>query len=118
MDNISVTYPTSLLQPAQGMAPENHPVAGQENRQALRETTLLHGRLGYGGEHPGLVSCDILDVSKTGVRVETFIHLDHLPDSFSVEICGMYNRARLCWATGNQMGLEFIVDDMQYLDTE
>jgi hypothetical protein len=110
MNNIFVTSNSSPAQPATGKTM-------QDFRRAVRQSTKLHGRIGYGGSQPGLVGCEILDLSETGVRVETFIQLDDLPETLSVEICGVYNRARLCWVSGNQMGLAFITEDTQYLDT-
>jgi hypothetical protein len=110
MDDNLVTSGSDPKPPATGMP-------AQENRQAVREATKLQGRLGYGGTQPGLVGCEVLDVSVAGVRVQTFTQLDGLPDTVSVEVCGVYNRARRCWASGNQLGLAFIAEDTQYLDT-
>lgn len=90
--------------------------AVNENRQAARIPASVQGRLAYGGMHPGLVGCDVLDMTQAGVRVETFARIDELPEILTVEICGVYNRARRCWAEGRQVGLEFVFEDTQYLD--
>lgn len=91
-------------------------MAANENRRAGRVTANLQGRLAYGGMHPGLVGCDVLDMSETGVRVETFARLGELPETLTLEICGVYNRVRRAWEQERQIGLEFIFDDTQYLD--
>jgi hypothetical protein len=106
-----------LVTPDSQPNPTATDMPAQESRQAVREATNLQGRLGYGGLQPGLVGCEVLDVSTTGVRVQTFTQLDGLPDTVSVEVCGVYNRARRCWVAGNQVGLAFIEEDTQYLDT-
>jgi hypothetical protein len=91
--------------------------SAKENRQARRKHSGMQGRLAYGGLHPGLVGCEILDLSETGARVETFVQLDlELPETVSVEFCGAYLRARRRWVHGRQLGLEFIIEDMKYLD--
>lgn len=91
-------------------------LAANENRLAARMPARVQGRLAYGGENPGLVGCDVIDMSEAGVRVETFAQIEQLPEVLTVEICGVYNRARRCWAMGRHVGLEFIFEDEQYLD--
>lgn len=81
-----------------------------------REMATLHGRLAYGGLTPRLVGCEILDMTEQGVRAALLIPLDDVPEIVSIEICGIYNRARRCWAQDGQVGLEFILDDTQSLD--
>ena len=97
-------------------APASSGSLAPDHRNARRKPATVQGRLGYGGIHPGLVGCDILDLSETGVRVETFCQLDEVPEICTLEICGVYNRARRCWVRGRQIGLEFIFEDAQYLD--
>jgi hypothetical protein len=81
-----------------------------EMRRTMRVQTSLQGRLGYGGSEPGVTYCQILDMSETGVRVEVYVPLDPMPESFSIEFDDVYCRARRCWARGNEIGLEFIFD--------
>jgi hypothetical protein len=90
--------------------------AAHESRLVARAQASLQGRVAYGGMNPGLVGCDVLDMSEAGVRVETFAQIDQLPEILTLEICGVYNRARRCWAEGRQIGLEFIFEDEHYLD--
>ena len=108
MDDISVIL-DSIWPP-----PVN--LAANENRLTARKTAGVQGRLAYGGDNPGLVGCDVIDLSEAGARVETFARIETLPEILTVEICGVYNRARRCWAMGRQIGLEFIFEDAQYLD--
>lgn len=84
-----------------------------ELRAAVRDGTSIPARLAYGGLKPGLVGCEILDVSEGGVRVSTFARLDPCPEFFSVEFLGVYSRARRSWSKDHQIGLEFIKEDNQ-----
>jgi hypothetical protein len=90
--------------------------AGPEQRRMPREMAMLHGRLAYGGLAPRLVGCQILDMTEHGVRAALLIPLEDMPEIVSIEICGIYNRARRCWAHDGEVGLEFILDDTQSLD--
>ena len=81
-----------------------------EMRRTKRVATSHSGRLAYGGLDPGVVNCRILDLSETGVRVETNVTLNPIPEYFSVEFCGIYCRVRRCWANGREIGLEFVFD--------
>jgi hypothetical protein len=103
--------PLNPIWPAPILSPE------KESRRARRQHAGLRGRLAYGGLQPGLVGCDILDLSETGVRVETFVQLDDLPETLSLEFCGAYHRARRCWVRGRQLGLEFIIEDTEFLES-
>jgi hypothetical protein len=89
-----------------------------DKRQAVRRPAALHGRLAYGGMSTGMVGCEVLDLSASGVRVETFVQLDELPETLSLEFDGTYSRARRCWADGRQIGLEFIADDVQSIESK
>jgi len=82
-----------------------------ELRAAVRDGTSIQARLAYGGLKPGLVSCEILDVSAGGVRVETGVRLEPCPEFFSIEFLGVYSRARRSWSKDNQIGLAFIKED-------
>jgi hypothetical protein len=81
-----------------------------EMRSTRRVQTAKTGRLAYGGLTPGVVNCRILDLSEAGLRVETSAMLEPVPAFFSVEFCGIYCRARQCWADGREIGLEFIFE--------
>lgn len=79
-----------------------------EMRRTKRVHTSLNGRLGYGGPSPGLIFCQVLDLSETGVRVETYVRLDPMPEFFSIEFGDVYCRVRRRWFKGHEIGLEFI----------
>ena len=81
-----------------------------EMRRSKRVQTSMEGRLAYGGPESGIVSCQILDLSETGVRVEIFAPLDPKPEFFSIEFGDVYCRARRCWANGQEIGLDFIFE--------
>jgi hypothetical protein len=81
-----------------------------ELRRTKRVQTSLAGRLAYGGAESGIVSCQVLDLSEAGVRVEIFAPLDPMPEFFSIEFDDVYCRARRCWADGYEIGLEFIFE--------
>lgn len=59
---------------------------------------------------PGIICCTVLDLSEAGVRVKIFVPLDPMPEFFSIEFGDVYCRARRCWASGHEIGLEFIFD--------
>ena len=94
-------------------APDLHArlVSGAELRATVRASTAFQGRLAYGGLQPGLVGCEILDMSEGGIRVSTFARLEPCPELFSVEFNGVYSRARRSWSKGHEIGLEFIVEN-------
>ncbi|MGO9818848.1 MAG: PilZ domain-containing protein [Acidocella sp.] len=81
-----------------------------EKRRAKRTPVKRTGRLAFGGLTPGMVGCQILDLSETGVRVRTFATLDPVPEFFSIEFCDVFSRARLRWSKDQELGLEFIFD--------
>jgi hypothetical protein len=94
--------------PAQSLSQDDW----EEMRGSKRVLTTKSGRLAYGGLSPGLVNCKILDLSETGMRVETSAALSPAPEFVSVEFCEIYCRARLCWVRGKEIGLEFIFDGL------
>jgi hypothetical protein len=77
-------------------------------RRQARPTTIKSGQLLYGGAHLTVVDCLVLDISETGARVETILSAD-IP-----EICflrlndGSQRQAYRRWASGHQIGLEFV----------
>ena len=81
-----------------------------EKRKMERRPMNIAGRLAYGGLAPGIVGCNILDLSETGVRVEIYTAPDEVPKICSLEFSGIYCRARRRWVKDKQIGLEFIFD--------
>jgi diguanylate cyclase (GGDEF)-like protein len=75
-----------------------------------RVRTVKTGRLAYGGLHPGIVTCKIVDLTQTGIRVESFAKLSPMPECFSVEFSDIYCRARMAKTEGFEIDLEFIFD--------
>ncbi|MDR3505833.1 MAG: PilZ domain-containing protein [Acidocella sp.] len=100
----------SNSEPGNADAPSSTP-PGSEQRGARREKLSSLGRLAYGGEEPRVLSCEVLDMSETGVRVETYVHPSQVPEFVSLEFGGIYYRARRRWVDGNQLGLELIQDE-------
>lgn len=94
--------------------------SGEDQRRTPRQPMApqgeLYGRLAYGGQSTGLVGCEILDLSETGVRIETYAQIDDLPEYLSLEFGGAYHRARRRWRRGREIGLEFMADDIQPLE--
>jgi diguanylate cyclase (GGDEF)-like protein len=68
------------------------------------------GRLAYGGAHSGIVNCKILNLTETGMCIETSSKLTPVPEYFSVEFSEIYFRARMSRAEGFKMDLDFIFD--------
>jgi hypothetical protein len=75
----------------------------------------LHGRLGYGGQKPRLIGCEILQLSDAGAFVEPYVRIDDIPELFTLEINGQYHRARLCYAEGSKLRLEFFNEELDYV---
>jgi hypothetical protein len=92
--------------------PENTDTPGSERRRARRKKSSSLGRLAYGGNEPRVLSCEIFDMSETGVRVETYAPPSLVPEFVTLEIGGIYHRARRCWIKGHQIGLELIPDEV------
>jgi hypothetical protein len=98
------------------------PVTTRSGRPPSREDYFrhrpaeLHGRLGYGGQKPRLVGCEILQLSDTGAYVEPYVQIDDMPEFFTLEINGQYHRARLSYAEGTKLRLEFFTENLHYID--
>jgi hypothetical protein len=75
----------------------------------------LHGRLGYAGHKPQLVGCEIIELTETGAFVETYAPIDQTAKLFTLEINGKYQRARLTYAEGQKLRLEFIAEELHYI---
>jgi hypothetical protein len=77
-----------------------------ENRRAPRARTLKTGKLFFGGFHKTAIDCLILDLSESGVRIETAVMID-APETAFLQIQGeMIGPMKKRWATGNQIGFE------------
>jgi len=87
----------------------------REDYFTKRRPVDLHGRLGYGGQKPRLVGCEILELSETGAYVETYARIDETGELFTLEINGKYQRARLCYAEGQRLRLEFFFEELNYI---
>jgi hypothetical protein len=76
-----------------------------------RVLALTEGELSFGEFGSETVSCRILDLSDTGVLVETD-SLVQVPEFLSLRFfLNIELRVRLCWTAGNQIGLEFLSDE-------
>jgi hypothetical protein len=75
-----------------------------------------HGRLGYGGQKPKLVGCEILNLTDIGALVETYAPVDAAAKFFTLEIDGQYHRAQLVKSEGRQILLAFFKEELSYLD--
>jgi len=82
-----------------------------ERRHGERGEIHSPGRLAYGGLNPALIGCEVIDLSDTGVRVETYVALNPVPQFFSFEFGKIYCRARTRWSKGKEIGLEFIFEE-------
>jgi hypothetical protein len=81
-----------------------------------RRPAELHGRLGYSGQKPQVVGCEIFELSDTAAYVETYAPIDDMPLFFTLEVAGRYHRARLCFADGRKLRLEFFVEELDYVE--
>jgi hypothetical protein len=81
-----------------------------EHRHEKRSPTIKSGKLFYGGAHPTVIDCLVLDLSDGGARVETIVVAD-IPQVFSIRTSdGSERQAYRRWASGQQMGLEFAAE--------
>ena len=81
-----------------------------ERRRNERVLMLMEGELSYGDFNPEVIGCRILDLSETGIRVET-CSIVPVPEELSIRLfLNIEYRVRRRWAAGNQIGLEFIFD--------
>jgi len=79
-------------------------------KRLRRVKSAKTGRLAYGGLHPGIVNFQVLNLSETGIIVETSAKLAPMPEFFSVEFSDIYCRAQTCRSAGYVIELEFIFD--------
>ena len=85
--------------------------ASGDQRHAKRTPSSKTGRLAFGGLNPGMVGCQLHDLSETGVRLETYVALTDFPAFFTLEFDGAYYRGRLIWMRGKELGLAFMPDE-------
>ena len=88
-----------------------------ERRRKPRGLTSTTGQLAYGGTSPGLVDCQIVDLSEYGVRVETYVTIP-VPEFFSIKFKDLLFRVRRCWVAGKQIGAEFVFDELPLPNSE
>ena len=81
-----------------------------------RRPAELHGRLGYTGKKPRVVGCEIFELSESSAYVETYAPIDEMPEFFTLEVAGIYHRARLCFADGHRLRLEFFFEELDYVE--
>jgi hypothetical protein len=72
-----------------------------------RARTLKSGKLFFGGFHKTVFDCLVLDISDTGVRIETAVMIDAPETAFLQIQEDMIGPMKRRWAAGNQIGFEF-----------
>jgi hypothetical protein len=79
-----------------------------DRRQKSRGRTFKVGKLIFGGGHPVVIDCLVIEMSARGARVETSVMIQ-VPDRLTLRLVDSteYN-ARRAWAIGNRIGLEFL----------
>jgi hypothetical protein len=92
--------------------------SSREDYFAKRRPDNLHGRLGFGGQTPRLVGCEVFELSEKWAYVESYILIDNPPKMFTLEIDGQYHRARLCYAEGLRLRLELFFEELHYIDID
>jgi len=84
--------------------------ADDEHRLENRPRTFKTGKLLYGDCTPIAIDCLVVDISSHGARMETSV-LMSVPELLTLRLGdGSERRVRRRWATGNQIGLEFVED--------
>lgn len=72
----------------------------------------MEGELSFGEFGAETVGCRIVDLSDTGVLVETDNPVQ-IPEFLTVRFfLNIEHRAQRCWTSGNQIGLAFISDEI------
>jgi hypothetical protein len=112
MKNSIVPHGAALM-PARPPRPTS-----REDYFIKRRAMRLHGRLGYSGLKPRMVGCEVFELSETAAYVETYAPIDDMPQFFTLEVAGSYHRARLCYADGQRLRLEFFVEELNYVEAE
>jgi hypothetical protein len=79
-----------------------------DNRRGKpRWRTLKSGKLFFGGFQKTVFDCLVLDLSETGVRIETSVMVDAPETAFLQIQEEMIGPMKKRWASGNQLGFEF-----------
>jgi hypothetical protein len=106
-----------ILDSGTGNTPPQRPTS-REDYFIRQQRAELHGRLGYGGQKPKLVGCEILELSETAAFVEAYAPIEGTPKYFTLEINGKYQRARLYLAEGRRLRLEFVPESLDYIEAD
>ena len=80
-----------------------------ERRRETRINKMLFGELCFGESIFDTVDCRITELSDSGLRVETY-DITPVPDFMSIRFLNKERRVRKCWASGDEIGLEFVND--------
>lgn len=79
-----------------------------ENRRGKpRPRTIKSGKLFFGGFNKTVFDCLVLDLSETGVRIETAVMIDAPEIAFLQIQDDMIGPMKKRWTAGNQIGFEF-----------
>ncbi len=86
----------------------NSDTVSADRRRGSRGRALKSGKLIYGGFNRTIIDCFVVEVSETGARVETGVMVS-VPESLVLRLPdGTERSVRRAWASGNQIGLEFL----------
>ena len=82
-------------------------------RTTVRQKSFLPGRIHFNNRQMS-VECLIRDVSSDGAKLKVSESIS-LPEMIELYITGKdeYRRARIQWRRGNEVGLAFIVDNIE-----
>lgn len=105
-----------IFDPRQGASRTARP-ASREDYFTSRRPDALHGRLGFSIPVPRVVGCEIFELSDNAAYVEAYMQINTMPEIFTLEIEGQYHRARLLYAEGRRLRLEFFDEDLDYIET-
>ena len=84
------------------------PEKERERRRAVRRRVLAGGKLLYGYGLSSLTDCLVVELSRSGVRVEIPVAM-HIPEELFFRMGNQkIQRVRRVWAVGNAIGLEFL----------
>jgi hypothetical protein len=80
----------------------------KDRRRYKRSRTIKTGHLVFGDVSPTVLDCMVIDISDEGARVETSIMMQ-VPDLLTLVLNDeIQHRCIKRWATGDQIGLEFL----------
>jgi hypothetical protein len=86
----------------------NPPMSPADRRNAKRLRALRSAKLIYGVFGSTIIDCLLIEMSETGARVETAV-MTQVPEVLSLRLSDNTERqVRQRWASGNEIGLEFI----------